>query len=207
MSQLSIFRGAIASSFTALMLISCQTSDLGTSSPTQEPLSNVQKSATNPKAVQGLTHGPIVNIDGEDYYLAGVPDGMNGATDIPGHYWRRTGDNALIGKHFNTGLFGKAKWWNSSVPDGALLYIVNGGIAEWSMKISKEKAKMGFVHYHEFVRVSDGKLHPTKVLWLQHIAVRHFYLDGGPHPELTHFVRPGIDTDFIPNGMTPYQPE
>jgi len=146
MSQLSIFRGAIASSFTALMLISCQTSDLGTSSPTQEPLSNVQKSATNPKAVQGLTYGPIVNIDGEDYYLAGVPDGMNGATDIPGHYWRRTGDNALIGKHFNTGLFGKAKWWNSSVPDGALLYIVNGEIAEWSLNIAKEKAKMGFVH-------------------------------------------------------------
>ena len=29
---------------------------------------------------------------------------------------------------------------------------------------------------------------------------------GGPHPELTHEVTPGVDTDFIPNGMMRYNP-
>ena len=56
------------------------------------------------------------------------------------------------------------------------------------------------------VRVSDGDLHPELVVWLKHIAVRHFNLDGGPHPELAHNVSPGIDYEFIPNGMMPYAP-
>ncbi|MHA1331542.1 MAG: hypothetical protein ACTSR2_10740 [Candidatus Hodarchaeales archaeon] len=67
-------------------------------------------------------------------------------------------------------------------------------------------ASKGYVHYHEFVSVSDGTLHPTKVLWLKHISRLFFNFDGGPHPELAHMVSPGIDYKFIPNGMMPYSP-
>ena len=62
----------------------------------------------------------------------------------------------------------------------------------------------GFIHYHELVSASDGTPYPTKVLWLGHIAVASFTLDGGPHPELAHYVTPGIDREFIPNGFMPY---
>ncbi len=196
----------IASAF-AITLVSCQKSDFGTDTGSQAPNSEPQRTDFSQKAVNGFSHGIMLNIDGEDYYLAGAPDGPDGATDIPGHYWQQTGENTLIGKHFNTGPFGKAQWWSSTAPDGALLYLVNAQIDRWNGEIAKQKATAGFVHYHELVRVSDGSLHPNKVLWLQHVAVRHFYLDGGPHPELAHFVRPGLDTNFIPNGMMPYQPE
>ncbi|HGY55248.1 MAG TPA: hypothetical protein ENK44_06095 [Caldithrix abyssi] len=155
----------------------------------------------------GYEHGPIVIIDGVEYYLApGAPDGPNGATDIPGHYWKQLSFNRLQGRHFNTGPFGKAKWWSSDAPDGSLLFIVSAVIDTWSMEKAKKYAKKGFVHYHEFVTVADGSKHPTKVLWLRHIAVRSFTLDGGPHPELAHEVEPGLDWDFIPNGMMPYDP-
>ena len=153
-------------------------------------------------------HGPIVMIDGEEYYLApGAPDGPNGATDIPGHYWRQISANRLQGKHYNTGPFGKPSWWSSDAPNGALLYLVQGIIDTWSKEKAKRYAKKGIVHYHEFVRVSDGKKHPTKILWFRHIAVRSFTLDGGPHPEFGHEVEPGVDFEFIPNGMMPYDPE
>lgn len=156
---------------------------------------------------KGFVHGIVINVDGEDYYLAGAPDGPNGATDIPGHYWRQTTPNRLVGKHFNTGPFGASQWWSSDAPDGALLYVVRAVIDTWSPQKAQRYAARGFVHYHELVRVSDGALHPNKVVWLQHIAVRSFTLDGGPHPELAHAVTPGIDLDFIPNGSMPYAPE
>ncbi len=166
----------------------------------QQPIERTVKS-------QDFTHGPVVMIDGEAYYLApGAPDGPNGATDIPGHFWKQTAPNRLLGKHYNIGPFGKTQWWSSDAPDKALLYIVNAFIDTWSMKKAKRYAKRGVIHYHEFVRVSDGKKHPTKVLWLRHVAVRAFTLDGGPHPELGHDVKPGIDWEFIPNGMMPYNP-
>lgn len=172
-------------------------------SPTIAPNSDVAEAAGHARSYQ---HGIIVNVDGEDYYLAGAPDGPNGATDIPGHYWIQVRDNALNGKHYNTGPFGKPQWWSSDAPDGALLYKVRAILDEWTMEKAKAYASKGFLHYHEMVRVSDGALHPSKVLWLRHIAVRHFTLDGGPHPELAHEVNPGIDWQFIPNGMMPYNP-
>lgn len=155
----------------------------------------------------GFVHAPIIMIDGEQYYLAGAPDGPNGGTDIPGHSWKQIDHKRLIGKHVNTGPFGMPKWWSSDADDGELLYIVYGLIDTWSKSKAKMYARRGFVHYHEFLRVTDGKLHPTKVLWLKHIAVTSFTLDGGPHPEFGHEVSPGVDREFIPNGMMPYNPE
>jgi hypothetical protein len=62
------------------------------------------------------------------------------------------------------------------------------------------------VHYDELVSLADGSLHPTKVAWLRHTARTTFTLDGGPHPEFTHPVTPGVDLQFIPNWMVPYTP-
>ena len=159
-----------------------------------------------PVAADGFVHAPVVTVDGIDYYLAGAPDGPGGATDIPGHYWVQAGPNKLVGKHYNTGPFPPAnpQWWSSDASDGELLYIVQAIIDTWSEEKALMYASRGYVHYHELVTVSGGTLHPTKVLWLKHIARTSFTLDGGPHPELSHPVTPGVDYDFIPNGGDPY---
>ncbi|MGD9900349.1 MAG: hypothetical protein AB7T22_14590 [Calditrichaceae bacterium] len=195
------------------VFIACQQSDLATNANNIHQDSGVlSESATvqsDPAGVLkiGFEHALIVRVDGEDYYFAGAPDGPNGETDIPGHYWKMIGKNKLLGRHFNTGPFGSSKWWSSDAPDGALLYAVNAVIDTWSVHKAKFYARAGFVHYHELVRVSDGALHPTKIVWLQHVALMSFTLDGGPAPALSHVVNPGIDFEFIPNGMTPYGPE
>ncbi|MHA1945213.1 MAG: hypothetical protein ACXAC6_11105 [Candidatus Hodarchaeales archaeon] len=156
---------------------------------------------------RGFTQGIVVPIDGEDYYLAGPPIGPNGENDVPGHYWVQAGPRGLIGKHYNEGPFGMPSWWSSDAPDGALLFIVIGRINSWSPEIAEKMVDRGYVHYHEFIRVSDGALHPTKVLWLKHIAVRSFTLDGGPNPGAgVHYVTPGVDYDFLNNWMNPYNP-
>jgi selenium-binding protein 1 len=152
-------------------------------------------------------HGFVVNVDGEDYYLLGPPDGPNGERDLPGHTWVQAGPNGLLGKHYNTGPFGAPNWWSSDAPDGELLYVVKGQIDTWTEEKAVDYVTRGYMHYHEFVRVSDGALHPTKVAWLRHIARTTFTLDGGPRPDLAHDVTPGIDFAFIPNGLVPYDPE
>lgn len=96
-------------------------------------------------------HGIIMNLDGEDYYLDGPPDGPNGEKDVPGHYWVLAGHNKLVGKHYNTGPFGDPQWWSSDAPDGELLYIVHAIFDEWSMENAEFYASRGYVHYHEFV--------------------------------------------------------
>jgi hypothetical protein len=153
-----------------------------------------------------FVHGIVVNLDGDDYYMAGAPDGPGGAFDIPGHYWVQAGPKKFVGKHYNTGPFGAAQWWSNDAPDGELLYVVKGIIDTWSLAKANKYAAKGFVHYHEFVNVSDGTHHPTKVVWLKHISRTRFNLDGGPHPELAHYVTPGLDNEFIPNGSMPYLP-
>lgn len=155
---------------------------------------------------KGFVHGIIVNVDGDDYYLAGAPDGPGGATDIPGHYWVIAGPDQMVGKHYNTGPFGAAQWWSSDASDGELLYVVHGIIDMWTEEKAALYAARGYVHYHELVKVSDGTLHPNKVLWLKHVARTQFTLDGGPHPEFAHYVTPGVDYEFIPNGNMPYLP-
>lgn len=152
-----------------------------------------------------FVHGIILKVDGKSYYMAGAPDGPNGELDIPGHYWT-VSDDIIIGKHFNTGPFGTPQWWSSSKEDGALLYTVIGKIDNWSMVEAAAYFNKGFVHYHELVSVKDGTHHPTKVVWLRHAATDSFILDGGPHPELSHDVSPGIDYLFIPNWQMPYAP-
>jgi len=157
-------------------------------------------------SAKGYTHAPIIIVDGVEYYMAGAPDGPNGTTDIPGHEWVQAGPNQVVGKHYNSGPFGAPQWWSSDAPDGAFLYKVKGIIDTWSPEKAAEYAARGYVHYHEMLRVSDGSEHPTKVVWLKHTAVSSFNFDRGPHPELAHFVSPGVDYDFIPNGFMPYSP-
>jgi hypothetical protein len=155
-------------------------------------------------SAKGFTHAPIIDVDGVEYFMAGAPDGLGGATDIPGHEWVQAGPNQVVGKHFNTGPFGASQWWTSDAPDGEYLYKVHGIIDTWSLEKAESYAARGYVHYHELVKVDGGAEHPTKVVWLRHTARTSFDLDGGPHPELDHDVTPGIDYDFIPNGSMPY---
>ena len=156
---------------------------------------------------QGFVHGIVITVDGTDYYLDGAPDGEGGAYDIPGHYWVLSGKNQLVGKHYNTGPFGAPQWWSSNAPDGELLYIVHAIIDDWSEELAEKYASRGYIHYHELIEVGNPSVkHPDQVVWLKHIARTTFNLDGGPHPELDHLVTPGLDNEFIPNGMTAYSP-
>ena len=159
-----------------------------------------------PASAKSFEHGIVVNVDGTDFYFAGAPDGPDGAFDIPGHYWTQAGPRQLVAKHFNTGPFGAPQWWSSDAPDGELLYIVHAVIDTWTPEKAAEYASRGYIHYHELIEVDGGALHPDKVVWLRHTARTTFTLDGGPHPELSHVVTPGIDYEFVPNGMTPYSP-
>jgi len=156
-------------------------------------------------ASSGFVHGIVINVDGEDYYLAGAPDGPGGAYDIPGHYWVMAGKNQLVGKHYNTGPFGAPNWWSSDADDGEFLYVVHAIIDTWSQEKAEMYKSRGYVHYHELISVFDGSLHPSKVVWLKHTARTRFHLDGGPHPD-GHKVTPGIDREFLPNGDIPYIP-
>ena len=155
---------------------------------------------------RGFQHGLVVDVDGVDYYLAGSPDGPDGATDVPGHYWKQVGKRNLIGWHINTGPSGAPQWWSSDAEDGEVLFFVLARIDTWSSVKAESYAKIGFVHYHELVSVADGTEHPTKVLWLKHIAVNSFNFDAGPMPMMGHYVIPGVDYNFMPNGMMPYNP-
>lgn len=165
------------------------------------------KSAHNNK---GFVHGIMVDIDGEDYYFDGAPDGANGAFDIPGHDWVQAGPKKVVGKHYNTGPFGAANWWSSDADDGALLYKVDCIIDTWSLEKAEAYYERGYVHYHEFISVADGTLHPNKVGWLKHTAVTSFTLDGGPggpNPPYEHYVTPGVDPGFPNNSFAPYPAE
>jgi len=155
-------------------------------------------------AKKGFVHGIVLNIDGEDYYFAGAPDGPDGAFDIPGHYWVQTGPNRLVGKHYNTGPFDAPSWWVTDAPDGEFLYKVDVIIDTWTPEKVKSYAKRGYVHHHKFVN-ANGIAHPSKVPWLKHTARTSFYFDHGPL-EYQHEVTPGVDFEFIPNGSNPYPP-
>ncbi len=157
-------------------------------------------------AGNGFTRWPVITVDGQDYLWEGAPDGPNGETDVPGHYWRQAGPNKLVAKHYNTGPFGAPSWWSSDAPDGELLYMAQVIIDEWTMEKAESYAARGYVHYHELLDVETGEPHPTKVGWFKHIARTSFTLDGGPRPDLSHPVTPGVDYEFIPNWMMPYEP-
>lgn len=187
--------------FMSTLFVACQKDE-----PTVTDNSN-SVADTQFKAGKGFVHGIVVELDGEDYYFAGPPDGPNGERDVPGHYWRKAGKDKVNGKHFNTGPFGAPNWWSSDADDGDYLYIVHGKIDIWTPELAQEYADKGYVHKHEFVKVSDGTLHPTKVIWLKHTAVTSFTLDGGPgapNPPYEHWVTPGVDLEFPNNYFMPY---
>lgn len=205
-----------------LILFNACDKDSGTMLQPEENTAVIDNSIASPAVSQnfedqslakqrsGFVHGIVVKLDGEDYYFAGAPDGPNGEFDIPGHEWVQAGPGMLVGKHYNTGPFGAAKWWSSDAEDGEYLYKVHAIIDTWTLKKAKKYAKRGYVHYHEFVKVSDGTLHPSKVAWLKHIARTSFTLDGGPgapNPPYEHEVKPGVDYLFPVNGLIPYNPE
>ncbi len=191
----------------ALAMVAC-TGPTGPQGPPSPPGAQGPQGPPGEPALMGTpasyTHGIVVDIDGEDYYFDGPADGPNGAKDIPGHYWVQFDAMNLQGLHYNTGPDEAAQWWSSDADDGDLLYVVGAIIDTWTPGKAEEYAAMGYPHYHEMVRVSDGSLHPNKVIWLRHHAVTDFTLDGGPHPEASHFVSRGLDTEFINNYMMPY---
>lgn len=173
--------------------------------PEVSPKSAELKSANQDK---GFVHGIVVNVDGTDYYLAGPADGPNGERDVPGHSWVKAGKHKLVGKHYNTGPFGMLQWWSSDAPDGEFLFKVDAIIDEWTHEKAEQYAERGFVHYHELVKVSDGSLHPHKVVWLKHIARTTFTLDGGPmEPNPGFEMTPGVAYNFMPNYTMPYHGE
>ncbi len=155
-----------------------------------------------PVGAAGFTRGLAIDVDGELYYLAGPMDTPTGFPDVPGHYWVQTGPDRLQGQHFNTGPFGAPQWWSSDAPDGELLYVVDARIDTWSPEKAAEYAARGFVHYHELVDAA-GNPHPTKVVWLKHIARTFFTMDGGPHP-MPYDAEPGVNYGFMPNWQMPY---
>ncbi len=147
----------------------------------------------------GFSPKPVIAVDGEEY-----------TTAIPGHYWRQTGPNRVVAKHYNTGPAGAAQWWSSDARDGELLYVVHGIIDTWSVEKAESYARRGYMHHHELTSADDGALHADKVIWLKHTAVATFTLDGGPPPAQdvfgSHDVTPGPDFEFFPNGKKPYNP-
>ena len=185
----------------ALVLGACADTTAPVSEDRLEVDNVLERRAADPA---GFTHGIVLSVDGTDYYLAGAPDGPGGAFDIPGHSWRQAGPGHLVGRHVNTGPFGAPSWWSSDAADGELLYIVDAILDTWSVEKAEAYAERGYIHYHELIEVDGGELHPDKVLWLKHTARTFFTLDGGPHPELSHEVSPGVDLEFVPNGMNPY---
>jgi selenium-binding protein 1 len=157
-------------------------------------------------SANGFERWPVITVDGEGYYMAGPDTGPNGEPNVPGHYWVQAGPNKVVAKHYNTGPGGSSKFWSSDAPDGALLYIAQIIIDEWTEEKAEMYAARGYVHYHELLSADNGEPHPTKVGWFKHIARTSFTLDGGPGPAFYHSVTPGVDFEFIPNWATPYNP-
>ncbi len=164
------------------------------------------------KVPAGFVHGVLITLAEGDYALAGPQDGHD-IPDVPGHYWLAADKYEVVGLHYNSGPGGAPQWWSSDAKDGRLLYMVHGVIAPWDEETAEDMASLGYVHYHELVKWDPGEpdhltAHPYLVLWLKHIAITMFTLDGGPPvpPNVPHAVSPGIDYEFIPNYFMPYVP-
>ncbi|MCF6325120.1 MAG: hypothetical protein L3J89_12495 [Gammaproteobacteria bacterium] len=162
------------------------------------------------KPQKEFVHGITIKLGHHSYYFAGAPDGKNGATDVPGHQWVRIGKHHLIGKHYNTGPFGAPDWWSSDAGDGELLYIMDAIIDKWSEIKAAHYVTKGYNHYHMLVDTETGELHPNKVVWFKHVAVKSFMFDGeGPLDFLgieAYQVVPGVDYNVGPNWHIPYNP-
>ncbi|MFK8017105.1 MAG: hypothetical protein AB8G17_16905 [Gammaproteobacteria bacterium] len=178
----------------------------------------------------GFTHRIEIFLDNKTWYFAGPELELNFAQkgqpqDVPGHCWSPARDvgssKHFIGKHHNTGplaMNGPPRFWSSDAEDHQQLYWVDVLISEWSPRIAQSRMLQGYVHYHELVQKDDGCLHPDKVVWMRHSAVRAFTFDRGPpqtRPDgrpfrprnVGHQVLPGVDPNFPPNYDIPYIPE
>jgi hypothetical protein len=182
--------------------------------------------------LEGFTHRIQVRLNGSFWYflapelqLPNSPGQSGQPQDLPGHCWKLSlplgSKPRLIGKHFNTGPLGAGSpplFWSSNAGNHQQLFWVDVVIDRWSPRIALEKAADGYVHYHEFVKVGKGCLHPRLVAWFRHSAIEKFSFDGGPPPVLPdgtlfrprnvpHDVLPGIDHNFPPNYDIPYKPD
>ncbi|NOY73824.1 MAG: hypothetical protein GXP14_15910 [Gammaproteobacteria bacterium] len=156
-------------------------------------------------------HGITIKLDDEHYNFAGPPDGLNGASDAPGHKWLRTDKKRFLGKHFNTGPFSAPNFWSNNAGDGALLYIVDAVIDRWSEVKALQYFTKGFVQYHRLLNVKTKQFHPEKVVWLKRVAVKEFRLDGDGALNFSddmeaYDVMPGVDYKLSPNWDMPYDP-
>ena len=140
-----VITGAVLSLGLVLGLTACEDSVNQVEVPQEPSLGVMPCGAMN---AGDFRHAPVLRIDGTEYFLAGAPDGPEGATDIPGHYWVVGGDGQLTGKHFNGGPYGAPQWWSSDAPDGELLYIVHGIVDTWTPEKARAYAERGFIHYH-----------------------------------------------------------
>lgn len=156
-----------------------------------------------------FVHGIVIELDGVGYYLDGPEDGPNGEKDMPGYFWKQVSSSRIIGESFNTGPFGTMKWWSSHMENGEHMYSILGVIDIWTLDLAEEYAKKGFVHYHELVSVDGGSYHPSKVLWLKHIAQKSIVFNGPNAPNRTfeHEVSPGVDANYPVNYMKAYPAE
>jgi selenium-binding protein 1 len=175
----------------APVMMGCLALQPGCSEDTNPP------SPVQPDADEGYTRGLVYHLDGQDYYLDGPMEG--GARDIAGHDWKMLPDGTVAGRHFNTGPFGKPKYWSSDAEDGQLLYRIHGIIDTWSEEKAEDYHSRGYVHYHKLVTVDARQPHPTKIMWARHTAVASFKFDGGPMPWMAHDVEPGVDMEFMHN--------
>ena len=207
--KLTIFTKLMGLAFALSLFVGCQENEPIEFNP--ENSISIEKSTLHAKSKsnRGFVHGIIIELDGDEYYFAGPADGPKGERDVPGHYWNMAGKKQVVGKHYNTGPNNTGKFWSSTADEGAYLYTVHGIIDIWTPELAEEYFSKGYVHRHEFVRVSDGAFHPTKVIWLKHTAVTHFTFDGGPGAGVTdHEVSPGIDWEFPNNYNMPFpEPE
>jgi|GEM_PF-4766724 len=180
--------------------------------------------------ITGFAHQSTLFVDGNFWYLLApelqlTPNQFGQPQDLPGHCWHvgpNIGQNQrYIGRHYNTGPVGAGSpptFWSSDAGENAQLYWVDLIISEWTPKIAANRARDGYVHYHELVLKDDGCMHQTKVAWMRHSALSSFTLDGGP-PQFredgrpfrarneAHETAPGLDLNFMPNYDIPYLPE
>ena len=79
----------------------------------------------------------------------------------------------------------------------------------WSPEKAAWYFSRGYTHCHGLIEIPVADPpghHPTKVVWLKHIARTSFNLDRGPQPDLGHQVTPGVDYEFTPNWSMLYSP-
>ncbi len=163
--------------------------------------------------------GIKIELKSGDYYFRGPPidpNDLNGATDIPGHEWVRVGKRRLLGKHYNlsanTGTYANTPYyWTDDVETGGLLWYVDAVIDTWTEQKALQYYIKGYVRYSALLNADTRELHPTKVVWLKHVAATEFTFDGDIPTRVFCKIEPydvkfGVDYQLCPNWDTPFNP-